>query len=571
VCGEVDAFYQRVRREHERVDEELIEEERRSRLGLDSEGSEDIAANAERLHAEAVAPQVRSVKQATEERTERGFQLEGYRHEVGWRRWGFGSAGKTWRALKRALADAEHALARAEQDLGARREQLALPEAAAERRSRAEALAVQSRHFREQREQAEVRLRDLRLEVEHLEHLETELGTLLERLDDPCPRTLSQRQGLRRASRWFESREFEATAQEIANLRLPLTMRDRFALAAKAFDLLAEARAQLGGFFAAGKHGAVVQASLRLFRQAGIGDLPPLPADPQEQWLTLAEWLAVPARLRPDGLWVAFWTLFSAYQEFAEGLEAKAAEDVYTGDLAAALRVAAKQFGRPHLERFGYRPAPFDIMTARLAGKRPEREVGADLGLVIDINLDSYRCSKAALVQTKICAGRTVSLRADQKHQLLKLSEDLHLGFYGFYHQFTGTEMPLMTVRAARDIREDLERQHRVRLDAANPPSWAVSTVAGAWDFTAFVCFGLAAAASPVGVAFAGLEDALRKLGGGDNSLGLPRFLQVHALGTEENLERRRELLRDLGYELERERERSRDLGREGPGLDLSR
>jgi hypothetical protein len=40
------------------------------------------------------------------------------------------------------------------------------------------------------------------------------------------------------------------------------------------FDLLTEARAQLGGFFAAGKHRAVVQASLRLLRQAGIGDLP---------------------------------------------------------------------------------------------------------------------------------------------------------------------------------------------------------------------------------------------------------------------------------------------------------
>jgi hypothetical protein len=244
-------------------------------------------------------------------------------------------------------------------------------------------------------------------------------------------------------------------------------------------------------------------------------------AHPADRWQALAEKLIPPANLTADPLWAIYWAMFRFSQRTSNFLyEAEEHEDMSNGAVCTALHIDLSEWAGPHVRQLGYPEATSYFGVFKVASSSEETRLGADIGLLIDIDIGPLKCRKVARIQAK----KALEGKADvgsTSGQLPKLMAVAGLGYYLFYHR----------------------RQHPIRpqgptvCSAKEFADWAGSSAKSikltvhelGWDWMSFIAFGLCAPDSDIGVTFDDVDDGMTKLGGGSIQ-DLPKYLQTIAI-----------------------------------------
>jgi hypothetical protein len=290
----------------------------------------------------------------------------------------------------------------------------------------------------------------------------------------------------------------------------------------------------------------------------------PYPAD---QWQVLSALLLDPRHLKTDALWAIYWSMFQCGQWMANALfEADAHEDIFNGQLSAQIDRWLGAWAAERIPQFGYPETMSYMGTLQIASTGEETRLGADIGLIIDLNIGNLVCRKVALFQAKKAKKGSADVGSDTA-QLPKLAAQQQLGFYLFYHQL---EYPLFppapTVASAHELAKLITQSGRSP-DAA---SLTLNIRATGWDWASFVSFGLCEPDSPWGETFDTASNALDILGGG-NQGHLPKYLHVIAITEEPRvLELRAEISEHYRETLaskskERQADRGSDREIQGP------
>ncbi|NKA93510.1 hypothetical protein GO283_01984 [Ralstonia solanacearum] len=248
-----------------------------------------------------------------------------------------------------------------------------------------------------------------------------------------------------------------------------------------------------------------------------------------DQWQVLSALVADPREFKVDALWSVYWSMFQCGQSAAEALsEATAHEDVLTGELTAQINRWLGDWGTKRLREFGYPEAESYMGMLKIASTDEETRLGADLGLIVDLNIGGLVCRKVALFQAKK-AKQGIAHVGSSSGQLPTLAARPNIGFYLFYHlsQYP-LRSPAPTVCSAQTLVDCLTRDGK-QIDAAHLP---VNVRPLGWDWASFVSFGLCQPTSGLGEEFGTIDEALTLLGEG-NQGHLPKYLHVIAIADE--------------------------------------
>jgi hypothetical protein len=247
---------------------------------------------------------------------------------------------------------------------------------------------------------------------------------------------------------------------------------------------------------------------------------------PAEQWQALSALLLNPQNLKTDALWAVYWAMFQCGQWMANALfEADAHEDIFNGKLSAQVDRWLTDWAAQRVPQFGYPEATQYMATLDIASATEETRLGADIGLIIDLNVGDLVCRKVALFQAKKAKKGSADVGSDTA-QLPKLAARPQLGFYLFYHQLPDPLFPpAPSVACAHELADMVVASGR----SLRASSLTLKVNSSGWDWASFISFGLCAPASPYGETFTTASEALDILGNGDPS-HLPRYLHVIAI-----------------------------------------
>lgn len=260
---------------------------------------------------------------------------------------------------------------------------------------------------------------------------------------------------------------------------------------------------------------------------------------PVDRWHQLVGLMQKPRNLVHPLHWALYWSNFKASQEFASDCMAAAHEESFSGRFLSLINTCAKDWAAPRFGKMGFPVAKVLLGTLSLGGLKAESRLGADLGIIIDIDVGGLSVRKVALLQAKkSCNGiadvGSLPTGPAKQTQLQKLN-DAARDFYLFYHHAnTHAAWPGPTVVAAINIAGSLPNL------AAG--SISIDTRAGGWDWASFVAFGLCAPDSGVGRQLSEGEDALSVLGSGDRRSLPENLLVVSISGSDFSLKLRLEI-----------------------------
>lgn len=290
-----------------------------------------------------------------------------------------------------------------------------------------------------------------------------------------------------------------------------------------------------------------------------------------DRWQALSGVLTDPRNFKVDALWAIYWAMFQAGQSVEHALsQSNAGEDVFTGKLSAQIDRWLSDWAAKRVKEFGYPRVASYMATLEIASKSEETRLGADVGLIVDLELGDLQSRKVVLFQAKK-TKRGVTDIGSTSGQLPKLTAVPSMGFYLFYHQSDFlVRAPAPTVCSAQDLAEAVKSRGRP-LDAHH---LQVNVRKAGWDLSSFVGFGLCHPESGLGNAFTTPADALSKLGSG-NAGRLPEYLHVIAIADESRVfAMRRQILdhyRDLTIPLDRTHGQRRQQKREMDGPERMR
>ncbi|MBE8593453.1 hypothetical protein IQK56_22450 [Pseudomonas sp. MAFF 301449] len=249
-----------------------------------------------------------------------------------------------------------------------------------------------------------------------------------------------------------------------------------------------------------------------------------------DQWQLLSQLATSPTHLSIDVLWAIYWAMFQCQQEMARFLNSAAAiEDLLNGRFSAYVEHWLGSWASKQVPKFGYPMSQSFLGTLQLAGKPEESRLGADLGVIISLNIGGLICRKAVLLQAKRAKDWVADV-GSKKGQLPKLSKLPRGGYYLFYHESANLQLAtaVPTVSSAQALEQLL-------LTAGKNPDGTylpVDVRETGWDWASFISFGLCDAHSQIGEPFDTIDDALRILGSGETG-ALPLRLFVVAIEDE--------------------------------------
>lgn len=331
--------------------------------------------------------------------------------------------------------------------------------------------------------------------------------------------------------------------------------------------ILSEAASSNSAFTASAKYAQVAMRSIVLSKRSLIQNAQDYLEDldlqePQDQWQIISSLLASPYHFENELLWPIYWAMFQASQEIADSLkDTNPHENVINGKLPEKLHQLLKLWAMPKITAMGYPLGMSYFGALEIASTDEETRLGADFGLLVDIDLGGLKCKKIALFQAKKAQEGKANVGSENE-QLRKLLATSGLGYYMFYHQRAYSLRPQgPTICPAKDI-ASLDVIQAKDLDSR---SLHVHVHQLGWDLMSFMSFGLFLPNSDIGVTFVDIDDALNIAGGGD-AKNLPRFLNVYALSDKTSVMR----LRDRVAENYRERQLEQELDKSkewGPRL----
>lgn len=300
----------------------------------------------------------------------------------------------------------------------------------------------------------------------------------------------------------------------------------------EAANVRQKAYSKYSGMAASGAYPEIVGRSIQLTR--GVLHEKPLRAvkshlHTADQWQMLSALLANPRVFKVDALWAVYWSMFQCGEWAAASLsETEVHEDVFTGKLTAQIDRWLADWATERVRQFGYPDTQSYMGTLEIASTDEETRLGADLGLIIDINIGGLTCRKVALFQAKKTKHGVADVGSGSG-QLSKLVARPQIGFYLFYHQSQyPLHSPAPTICSAQALAECVMKGGK-SMDATYLP---VNVRSLGWDWASFVSFGLCQPASDLGETFCSVDEALSLLG--DGSQGhLPKYLHVIAIADE--------------------------------------
>ncbi|MFJ4192511.1 hypothetical protein [Pseudomonas sp. NPDC089534] len=300
----------------------------------------------------------------------------------------------------------------------------------------------------------------------------------------------------------------------------------------EAQQFLKQARSEGGvGFTALASFGAIVTDATALVlagcassvRQAVLQDL-----EPVDRWYHMADQLTRPEHVVHWLQWAVYWACFQTAQRFAKDMSlAEAHEEHSTGAFLHSFRTEVERWAGPRIDAMGYPQVTSFMGTLALGGTAAEARLGADFGIIVEINVGGLVVRKVALVQGKVSKNGIADIGSPpsgpQKLTQLQKLNDPQRDFYVFYHRgLRQASVPWPTlnrvstfVSPATDLKAGSIKVH---------------TRKHGWDWPAFIAFGLCSATSGVGRQLMDDEDALDVLSGGHRQL-LPSRLIVVAVG----------------------------------------
>ncbi|MBV6829935.1 hypothetical protein [Xanthomonas euvesicatoria] len=252
---------------------------------------------------------------------------------------------------------------------------------------------------------------------------------------------------------------------------------------------------------------------------------------PADRWLALATHLADPASILEHVHWIIYWSFFSELQQFAGEIRSgHPSEDVLTGRLMAYLNRRLTTWGKQSLEQLGYPNAKAILKFVHTAGGGAEAITGADIGIIVNIDVGKLKVAKVALLQAKISHRGEADI-GSKKSGMAKLTQlqklnDRDRDFYLIYHVASGPSLPMLpTITTASHFREILGQD-----DAAlEKEHITVKTREVGWDFASFITFGLCTANSAIGKTVPSGINPLEVLTE-NGATSLPRYVLVVSL-----------------------------------------
>ena len=293
--------------------------------------------------------------------------------------------------------------------------------------------------------------------------------------------------------------------------------------------LLAKANGSNSGFLISRAYTNVADRSNQLARAALapllVVELEQHP-HPSDQWQLLAAYFTDPRAMQTDAMWTIYWAMFQFSQGMSDILKrTDMREDILNGIAAEKMSRMFADWAVPRLAKFGYPKTTSYVGALQIAGSTEESRLGADLGIIIDIDIGEIKCKKVALIQAKKAYDGKTNI-GSTKQQLSNLIPTPNLGNYLYYHQSSAPLFPqLPTVCAAAALAE----QEAVVKRGVDARSLTLSVRELGWDWTNFMTFGMCLPDSNIGTPFTGIDEAFRILGGG-SAEHLPKYLQVIAI-----------------------------------------
>jgi hypothetical protein len=323
------------------------------------------------------------------------------------------------------------------------------------------------------------------------------------------------------------------------------------------------------GFTALGSFGAIVSDATALVlagctssvRQAVLQD-----QEPVDRWYHLADQLTRPEQVVHWLQWAVYWACFQTAQRFAKDMSlAEAHEEHSTGAFLHSFRSEVGQWAGRKVDAMGFPQVTSFMGTLALGGTAAEARLGADFGIIVEINVGGLVVRKVALVQGKVSKNGIADIGSPPSGplkltQLQKLN-DPQRDFYVFYHRgLRQASVPWPTLNRVSTLVSPA-----TDLTAG---SLKVPTRECGWDWPAFIAFGLCSDTSGVGRQLKDDEDALNVLSGGHRQLLPSRLIVVAAGGGDYSLDlqqRVRQHYADLGTNYQRAMEKNNGPEMKGP------
>lgn len=265
---------------------------------------------------------------------------------------------------------------------------------------------------------------------------------------------------------------------------------------------------------------------------------------PVDQWQSLSLLATHPNNFKIDVQWAVYWAMFQCAQQMAETMDqAEVMEDPLNGRFSTYVEQFLSGWAGQKIPEFGYPSSTAYLGTLQLAGTEEESRLGADLGIIISLNIGGLQCQKAVLLQAKRAMQGKANL-GSEKEQLPKLSRRPRAGYYLFYHDSPANlHPPVPTVSSAEVLRD-----HVLTKDRDPAAKSLTQDVRGfGWDWASFVGFGLCNPASSIGESFGTFDDALNILGEGDPG-NLPKRVFLIAIHNDAHVRELKMKLRDHNY-----------------------
>ncbi|WP_025109710.1 hypothetical protein [Pseudomonas sp. H1h] len=323
------------------------------------------------------------------------------------------------------------------------------------------------------------------------------------------------------------------------------------------------------GFTALASFGAIVSDATALVlagctssvRKAVLQD-----QEPVDRWYHLADQLTRPEQVVHWLQWAVYWACFQTAQRFAKDMSlAEAHEEHSTGAFLHSFRSEVERWAGPKIDAMGFPQVTSFMGTLALGGTAAEARLGADFGIIVEINVGGLVVRKVALVQGKVSKNGIADIGSPPSGplkltQLQKLN-DPQRDFYVFYHR---------GLRQASVPWPTLNRVSTLVSPATDfkAGSIKVPTRERGWDWPAFIAFGLCSDTSGVGRLLKDDEDALDVLSGGHRQLLPSRLIVVAAGGGDYSLDLQQRVHQhyaDLGTNYQRAMEKDDGPEMRGP------
>jgi hypothetical protein len=292
--------------------------------------------------------------------------------------------------------------------------------------------------------------------------------------------------------------------QEILFQRLP--PEDQFKQwKAEHIDILADMRKQGAGFVATAAHPGLLVPSLALAQlrfhpsawAKSVGGIEELP----DRWYELPVSVIHREALIEPVQWIIYWAFLNQGQRFAVDTGMVTAhEDVLTGMLTYALKGELEGSAKRRLFQLGYPRVTANIDILQLAGMNGEFETGADIGLIIHLDVGNLNVHKVALLQAKVSSSNSAELGSSpsgsKKMTQLQKLHDAERDFYLFYHKTRGISPAILpTVTAVNHF----VKKHKMTAGDLLKENRSVKTREHGWDLASFAAFGLCSPTNAIG------------------------------------------------------------------------